>query len=686
MTDQELERRLSQALNRAAPDNLSEVLSRCGPGKGTVISMAEATKKTGGAKRWRPLIAAVLALVLLGGGTGGFLWRQANAVASIISLDVNPSIELKVNRSEKVLACTPMNEDASVILADMGGGQDLKGTKLDVAVNAIVGSLLRNGYLDSISSAILISVEDGDQARATRLQEELVSAVDTILQGANNTSSVYSQSMTPEQMSAISDVQQSAGMSAGKAALVSRVLEMSGASDAATRSALAALSVEELMDLLDTGETRVPIGMAAAGSAAEAWAGTVALDSATTDVDPELDSATPCYEVEIHTAFGEFEYLVDAFTGEVLSGQKDLTSLAESGTGGGTGTGTGQTSGGASDIGLEVAKSAALRHAGVAPASATFGKTAADQDNGRREYDIEFNAGGYHYEYEIDAETGSVLKSEKEAIAQTGTGAGTGSATGQTGAGTGDIGAEAAKSAALRHAGVSASDATVTKAQLDYDNGRAEYDVEFVAGGYKYEYEIDAASGSVLKSEKEAVSQSGSGAGTGGGTGQTGAGTGDIGAEAAKSAALQHAGVSASDATVTKAQLDYDNGRSEYDIEFVAGGYKYEYEIDATSGSVLKSEQEPIAQSGHHTEEHHTEDHNTGTTGSGDIGVEAAKQAALSHAGLSAGQVSGLKAEQDRDDGRLEYEVEFRANGYEYEYTIDAANGAILKHEKDWDD
>ena len=53
-----------------------------------------------------------------------------------------------------------------------------QGAKLDVAVNAIVGSLVRNGYLDSISSAIMISVEDKDTARAEKLQRELTSAVD----------------------------------------------------------------------------------------------------------------------------------------------------------------------------------------------------------------------------------------------------------------------------------------------------------------------------------------------------------------------------------------------------------------------------------------------------------------------------------------------------------------------------
>ena len=93
-------------------------------------------------------------------------WRDANAVASVDSLDVNPSIQLQVSKNEKVLAANALNQDAEVILE----GMDLRGTQLKVAVNAIVGSLLQNGYLDSLSSAILISVEDDDALRAARLR------------------------------------------------------------------------------------------------------------------------------------------------------------------------------------------------------------------------------------------------------------------------------------------------------------------------------------------------------------------------------------------------------------------------------------------------------------------------------------------------------------------------------------
>ncbi|MBE6957363.1 MAG: hypothetical protein E7450_07950 [Ruminococcaceae bacterium] len=64
---------------------------------------------------------------------------------------------------------------------------------------------------------------------------------------------------------------------------------------------------------------------------------------------------------------------------------------------------------------------------------------------------------------------------------------------------------------------------------------------------------------------------------------------------------------------------------------------------------------------------------------------EQARAIALNHAGLTAGQVTGLRSELDVDDGVREYEVEFRFDGWEYDYEIHAVSGAVLSSEKDRD-
>ena len=399
MTNDKMEQRLAAALEKTVPDDVSGVLSRCEARKGTVINME--TKKTT-KRRWTSLIAACLAVMLLG---GGLFYQRANAVASVVSLDVNPSIELKVNRSEKVLVCTPLNEDAKAILADMGNGADLKGAKLDVAVNAIVGSLVRNGYLNSISSAIMISVEDKDTARAEKLQRELTSTVDGVLQTSESRASVLTQTLTQD--AGLTQQARENSISTGKAALVNRVLAIN---PSLKFDALAKLSVEELKDLAEAGAPAMPIGKDAAAYAAEQYAGTTALDSVTAEVDSELDESPAHYEVELHTAWGEFEYLVDAYTGKVFSGQKDL--LAAVSTPNATTKPTAPSDG--ADIGHAKAKSIALNHAGLSENQAYDMDIELDDEDGTLVYEVEFKSGNTEYDYEIDAASGAILKHETE--------------------------------------------------------------------------------------------------------------------------------------------------------------------------------------------------------------------------------------------------------------------------------
>ena len=420
MTSEKLEQRLASAVEKTAPNDVNGVLSRCEERKGTVIPM---TAKKTTKRKWTTLVAACLAVMLLGGG--GLFYQQANAVASVVSLDVNPSIELKVNRSEKVLVCTPLNEDAKAILADMGNGADLKGAKLDVAVNAIVGSLVRNGYLNSISSAIMISVEDKDTARAEKLQRELTSTVDGVLQTSESRASVLTQTLTQD--AGLAQQARENSISTGKAALVNRVLALNAT---LKFDALAKLSVEELKDLAEAGAPAMPIGMDAARSAAEEYAGTTAMDSVTAEVDPELDESPAHYEVELQTAWGEFKYLVDAYTGKVLSGQKDL--LAAVSASNETTKPSGQKptsasnettkpsaqkpapSGTVQDIGYAKAKSIALNHAGLRENQAYDMDIELDDEDGKLIYEVEFKSGNMEYDYEIDAASGAILKHETE--------------------------------------------------------------------------------------------------------------------------------------------------------------------------------------------------------------------------------------------------------------------------------
>lgn len=518
MTDHELERRLRAALEHAAPNDLEGVLSRCEAGKGAVIDMTNAVETKKKTRRWAPLAAAAcLALVLVGGGGGYYYYSANNAVASLVSLDVNPSIQLEVNKKEKVLSATPVNDDGAEIL----DGMDLKGTPADVAMYAIIGSLLQHGYVDELANSILITVEDDDPTRGEKLQQELTAQADAALANAQVNGAVLAQTL--QNSEELSQKAQEYGISTGKAALIQAIV--AGSNNTKTFEDLVGLSINEL-NLLYTAQGFSP-------------------------ADPD--------EIGVIGGGDTSTYIVTEGPPIVVSGSASQSAY----------------------IGLEAAQQAALDHAGVSASEATFLEAEYDYDDGRMVYEVEFHVKGTEYDYEIDAQTGEVVKYKTEQ-----NGANTGGSSADTSS---FIGESAAKQAALTSAGVQESETTYCNAWLEYDDGRAEcYEVEFMAGDTRYEYKIALTSATVLESERESYG------GSGQSTGQSGSGSGssstDIGAEKAKSIALDHAGVSAGQTYEMKVERDWDDGVLEYEVEFKAGGMEYEYTIHGGTGQILKYE------------------------------------------------------------------------------------------------
>ena len=69
-----------------------------------------------------------------------------------------------------------------------------------------------------------------------------------------------------------------------------------------------------------------------------------------------------------------------------------------------------------------------------------------------------------------------------------------------------------------------------------------------------------------------------------------------------------------------------------------------------------------------------------------EIGEDAALEIALKDAGLTKDEVDYSNSHLDYDDGRTEYEVEFRQGNTEYDYTIEAYTGDILERSSEVDD
>lgn len=244
------------------------------------------------------------------------------------------------------------------------------------------------------------------------------------------------------------------------------------------------------------------------------------------------------------------------------------------------------------------------------------------------------------------------------------------------------ISMEAAQEVALKAANIAAEDAAISATTLNEVAGTSCYKVEFTSGDYAYAYTVNAETGAVMEMSSQeknevdtqaqteatvpaadsATTQSSVAA-----TAQTVTGTVDE--EMAQKIALEHAGVKATDATITKSKLDYEGRRQVYEIEWYAGGKKYDYEIAVDTGEILSS-----------AYDEKTSGWSVSNSSNVTVSEADAKQTAL-------GRVSGATQKDiyewkfDYDDGRPEYEGKIIYGGTEYDFTIDASSGAVIEWE-----
>jgi len=150
------------------------------------------------------------------------------------------------------------------------------------------------------------------------------------------------------------------------------------------------------------------------------------------------------------------------------------------------------------------------------------------------------------------------------------------------------ISADKAKKIALGDAKLAEKDVTFVKVELELEDNKLVYDVEFYSGNVEYDYDIDAVSGAIVSADKDIENyvipaQPSTEA-------PTKAQASEISVEKAKQIALSHAGVSS--ARFTKAKIDYENGVKVYEIEFKVGNMEYEYDINVVNGAIVSSSAE----------------------------------------------------------------------------------------------
>ena len=474
MREADTNEKIRQAYINAAPDICDAILSDCRQGKGQVI-MVEETRKKGNALKYMMAAAACLALVF-GGSLALNAYQVNHRVAATVSLEVNPSIRIEVNEKERVLNVEALNKDGETVIGDM----DFSGSDLNVAVNALVGSMLRGGYLNELANSILISVDNNDPAKGAVLQERLTREVNRILESDGFPGAVLSQTITGS--NGLQQLADQYGITPGKAQLIQDILD---STTGHTFEELVPLSINELNLIIGTAgaETekvyatgnasdKAYIGEMKAKDIAFADAGVNGADIFVYEMDMDVERGVLVYEVDFKYGGYEYEYDIDAQNGDIVKKQKKIDDDFVTGT----------------DTGAEPEEIKVYPSDSVDSVQAHyFGFYDGTEHHEEPVYeDHYYNDSGTHHR---DPDHSGGYYS-----GNTGNDAGNGAASAA-------ITLDQAKEIALAHAGLNADAVYFDKAKQDYDDGILVYEIEFKAGTAEYEYEIDAQTGAILDYE-----------------------------------------------------------------------------------------------------------------------------------------------------------------------------------------
>lgn len=448
MTDKDFEKQLREKFEKATPNNLEQIMKKCESQSPEETAFAIPKKnKNKFLQRFVGIAAALILCFAI--GIAAFISLNQNAYGSTIALDVNPGIEIMLNKQSKVMSITATNDDGKAILNEL----DIKGKALEVAIDEIIKTLVSEGYISENANSVLISVSADKQDLATSLESIITEQITKTLSGKGLNASVLTQVI--DKTEEIEKLANEYGMSEGKARLIDELVRKDGRH---TFEELSTLTVSELSLLLrDTN--LMPSDVKSHGEISkkpyitEQKAIEIALERAglklsdVTEAHAELDyfkkhgdkNGAMTYYVKFFLGEKVYKFDVDARSGKILrqkveegatpppshdfdggdkkppyenggDGMDNDGNDYNSDNGYAPPTSDGDRRRPSNMIGKEGAIEAA-RKAGFNPESVDDFDTEIERDhNGNWYYEIEFSENGQNEKIRIDAKTGEIIK------------------------------------------------------------------------------------------------------------------------------------------------------------------------------------------------------------------------------------------------------------------------------------
>ena len=598
-------------------------------------------------RQWVAALAACLALILCIGVVAPTV--LGNREAGTVTMEINPGVEYTITRNGNVKSVRFLNDDAKEVLGEVS----LKGQSLKNAVAFTIAAYKTGGYMDK-NDTVLISFDkklsENGELRATVAED--------VRQALKDASSVHTLVYVSETDDAdTAELAKKYNISQGKAKLVGDAAENSELSV----DEIVKLPLDELVGLQKEVDSVVIdskyIGMTKAKA--------IALNDADCEFRVEFTEATlidvgvrtPYYRLVFRDKNTQWTYHINAINGDII--EKNATVMF---------------------ISLEEAREIAFKDAGIdVSEKAVFTREELSRNQGRPCWVLEFYTSKFEYVYKIDAKTGEIIYFDYHIDIRRAKGIA------MTDAGCGDkvmftveklvsggiktpyyiiafnngethwtyrinaifgtilekneeslfISLEKAREIAMNDAEIADGEKVVfTKEELNRNQGRPCWVLEFYTGKYSYVYKIDAKTGEVLFGRRY------------------------ITVSRAKEIALDDSGCPDSKKIVFTTEELVDGGIKTpyYYFVFNDDRTQWTYRINAIFGTILEKNEESLF-----------------------ISLEKAREIALHDAEIADGEkVVFTKEELSRNQGRPCWALEFHTGKYSYVYKIDAKTGEII--------